>query len=140
MNPHQITLIEQAWSQLAPKAEAVGAAFYDHLFALDPSLRRLFRGERQEQARKLMQMLGAAIGLLRRPQQLGPVLQQLGVRHAGYGVQDAHYATVGQALIDTLQEGLGDAFDAGQRAAWTALYTAVSGAMQDAAREQRAAA
>jgi hemoglobin-like flavoprotein len=133
MNPHHVLLIEQAWAQLAPNAEFVGMAFYDRLFALDPRLRRLFRGERSEQAKKLMQMLAAAIGLLRRPEQLLPVLEQLGRRHAGYGVVDAHYALVGQALLQTLEAGLGADFTPAQREAWTALYAVVSGTMQRAA-------
>lgn len=36
-----------------------------------------------------------------------PALEALGRRHAGYGVQPKHNATVGQALLDTLQAGLG---------------------------------
>lgn len=129
MHPQQITLIEQAWSQLAPQAEAAGMLFYDRLFALDPSLRRLFRGERREQARKLMQMMAAAVGLLRRPEQLAAALDQLGRRHAGYGVQLAHYETVGQALIETLALGLGEAFTPAQREAWVALYAQLAGRM-----------
>ena len=50
------------------------------------------------------------MALLDRPAALEPVLLQLGVRHAGYGVQPAHYDTVGAALLDTLQTGLGAAF------------------------------
>jgi hemoglobin-like flavoprotein len=39
-----------------------------------------------------------------------PVLQALGKRHANYGVESAHFAVVGEALIWTLADGLGDKF------------------------------
>jgi hemoglobin-like flavoprotein len=57
-----------------------------------------------------MQMLAAAVKGLDRLDQLVPVVQALGRRHATYGVVDAHYDTVGVALLSTLEQGLGDAF------------------------------
>lgn len=136
LSAQQIELVEQAWSALEPQAETVGLAFYDRLFALDPGLRRLFRQGRRVQARQLMQMLGAAVGLLRRPEHLEPILRQLGRRHAGYGVRDEHYAPVGQALLGTLEAGLGDAFTRQQRDAWTSLYSSVAAAMKAAAQQE----
>ena len=55
------------------------------------------------------------------------------VRHAGYGVDDAHYATVGAALLWTLEKGLGPVFDTEVRAAWTTLYATLASTMLDAA-------
>lgn len=39
---------------------------------------------------------------------LCPVLEALGGRHAGYGVIPAHFDIVGQALLWTLEQGLGE--------------------------------
>jgi hemoglobin-like flavoprotein len=80
-----------------------------------------------------MQMLGAAIGMLDRPQQLIPVLESLGKRHAGYGVRDEHYDTVGEALLWTLERGLGSVFTPEVKAAWAALYCVVATTMKNAA-------
>lgn len=145
MSPEQIQLVEQAWSQIEPQAEAVGLAFYDRLFRLDPHLRPLFRGgERRAQARKLMQMLGTAIELLKHPAELLPTLELLGRRHAGYGVRNEHYLSLGLALMTTLEQQLGDGFDAVQREAWISFYGLLGRAMQHAAarqlQEQRQAA
>jgi len=51
-----------------------------------------------------------------------PVLQALGKRHVGYGVKDAHYQTVGGALLKTLGQGLGEGFTPAVKDAWTAVY------------------
>ena len=97
MTPHQIQLIHQTFTLVEPRAEVMALVFYQRLFALDPSLRPLFRTNIDEQGQKLMQMLGVAIALLEQPFALGPALEALGRRHAGYGVEDRHYATVGEA-------------------------------------------
>jgi hemoglobin-like flavoprotein len=138
MQSHYLPLIRAAWAQLQPIAPQAAALFYTKLFERDPALRGLFKGEMAQQGERLMQMIGAAIGLLDRPVQLQAALAGLGQRHAGYGVQAAHYETVGAALIDTLAEGLGDAFTPAQREAWTALYTYIATRMQLAAALQPA--
>jgi hemoglobin-like flavoprotein len=78
-------------------------------------------------------MIGAAVGLLDKPDALLPALRGLGKRHGGYGVRDGHYATVGGALLATLDEGLGAEFTPAVREAWTAMYIIVSREMIAAA-------
>jgi len=95
-----------------------------------PDLELLFKGNLTEQGRKLMQMLGLAINSLDRMDQLLPVVRSLGTRHAGYGVREKDYDTVGQALLWTLQRGLGEAFTTEVEAAWTNVYVTLASAMQ----------
>jgi hemoglobin-like flavoprotein len=82
-----------------------------------------------------MQMLTAAVKGLDRLEQLVPVVQDLGRRHAGYGVAESHYDTVGAALLWTLEMGLGKAFTAEVKDAWTAVYVLLATTMKDAAGE-----
>lgn len=138
MTPQQTELIRRSHALLAPQAEQAGMLFYRKLFTLAPALQPLFIGDIRQQAARLMQMIGAAVGLLDRPAQLLPVLAHLGARHAGYGVQANDYHVVGVALIETLHEGLGEAFDAETRAAWAAMYALVSSTMIAAARAEAA--
>jgi hemoglobin-like flavoprotein len=135
MTPRQIELVRADMALVTPIAATAAALFYDRLFERDPALRMLFKSDMTHQGERLMQMIGAAVGLLDRPQTLLPVLRSLGARHAGYGVRDAHYATVGAALLDTLQQAFGAAFDAEHRAAWAAMYGLASDTMTEAARE-----
>ncbi len=90
-----------------------------------------------QQGQKLMTMLGVAVANLTKPDVVLPALKQLGARHAGYGVREAHYVTVGAALLWTLERGLGDSFTNELRQAWTAVYTLVADAMKTAAKEQQ---
>jgi hemoglobin-like flavoprotein len=107
--------------------------FYDRLFELDPSLRLMFHTSREEQARKLAQALTVVVTSIDRPDQIRGAVEALGRRHGGYGVRDEHYATVGAALLWTLDKGLGDAFTPDVREAWTAAYGWLALTMREAA-------
>ncbi len=112
----------------------MAATFYARLFELDPALRPLFKGDMAAQGRKLMAMIATAVGNLHNLGAVIPAVEQLGVRHAGYGVTDQHYDTVASALLWTLEQELGDAFTLATRAAWTDCYVTLAGVMQKAAQ------
>ena len=131
--PETIRLVRSTFAQVLPVADLAASQFYDRLFTLDPSLRRLFAADLEPQKHALMATLGLVIGYLDRPEELVPIVDQLGRRHAGYGVESAHYATVGSALLWTLEQGLGPAFTPAVRAAWTEVYDLLATSMQAAA-------
>ncbi len=131
----QVDLVQRSFAQVAPVAEQAGALFYDKLFERDPTISQLFHVDMAAQSRRLMQMIGDAVALLDQPGTLDRALAELGRRHAGYGVRDAHYATVGGALLDTLASALGDSFTPPMREAWSALYAHVTRTMQAGARK-----
>ena len=70
---------------------------------------------------------------------LVPVVQALGRRHAGYGVADDLYDMVAEALLWTLQQGLGEYFTPDVAAAWCAAYGILANVMKAAAAEVDAA-
>jgi hemoglobin-like flavoprotein len=131
----QKVLVQESFATIIPIADDAAALFYRRLFEIDPSLRRMFRGDMSEQRKKLLQMLTAAVKGLDRLDQLVPVVQELGRRHATYGVADAHYDTVGEALLWTLEKGLGSAFTPETKEAWATVYGLLASTMQEAARE-----
>jgi nitric oxide dioxygenase len=135
MSPQQIDLVQRSFNEVKPIAAAAAELFYRRLFMLDPSLRPLFKGEMTKQGQMLMSMIGAAVGGLRNLEKLAPVVRQLGARHAGYGVRTEHYATVGSALLWTLEEGLGEKFTPQVRDAWAAAYDLLTEVMQLGAME-----
>ena len=136
MTPRQQTLIRESWAQVAPIADTAATIFYDRLFELDPSLRTLFsRTDMAGQRRNLMQTLAVVVASIDRLESIVPAVEALGRRHAGYGVEAAHFETVGQALLDTLAIGLGEAFTTEVREAWATAYGILAGVMQSAAAE-----
>lgn len=134
MTPTQITHIRRSFTLIEPIAQQAAALFYDNLFTADPSLRRLFQGNMAQQGARLMNMIATAVDLLEEPDALIPALRKLGARHVNYGVKDEHYSTVGEALLKTLRQGLGEAYTDEVHAAWVALYGVVSTTMMDASR------
>jgi hemoglobin-like flavoprotein len=134
VTPNQVRLVQHSFATLVPRAEEVAVLFYERLFGFDPALRAMFPADMAGQRRKLMTMFVKAVQALERPQALAPLLAALGRRHAGYGVRDAHYDTLGGALSETLRLSLGEAFDAETEAARAACYSLVATAMREAAR------
>jgi hemoglobin-like flavoprotein len=133
MTSEQKHLVKTTFDKVAPIADAAAAMFYARLFELDPSLKVLFKSDMTEQGRKLMRMIGMAVNGLDRLDDLVPVVQQMGVRHAGYGVRNEHYDTVAVALLWTLERGLGADFTPAAKEAWTAVYGVLASTMKDAA-------
>jgi hemoglobin-like flavoprotein len=135
MTPTEIALVRQSFERLVPVRQSLGLAFYDRLFAADPSLRALFRGDIGTQAGHLMAALQMVVRSL---DDLGPVLgriEELGRRHAGYGAEPRHFATVGGVFLVTLREALGAAFTPEVEAAWASAYGTLAGAMMAAMAE-----
>jgi hemoglobin-like flavoprotein len=130
MTPRQIDLVQSSFEDVRPIADTAANLFYKRLFELDPSLRTLFRTNMKEQGRKLMDTLGVIVGHLRWLDRILPGVRALGARHVQYGVKSSDYAVVGQALIDTLQIGLGAGFTAEVAEAWLAAYTLLAKTMQ----------
>ncbi len=135
MTPDQRRLVQRTFALVEPIADEAASLFYTRLFELDPSLRGMFPHDLRQQRAKLMHVLGIAVRGLDRLDQLVPVVELLGRRHAGYGVRPAHYDTVAEALLWTLEQGLGDGFTPEVRDAWTAVYTVLATTMQRAAAE-----
>jgi hemoglobin-like flavoprotein len=134
MDERQIDLIRASFAQVVPIKAQAAAMFYGRLFEIAPPLRNLFHGDMEEQGAKLMAMLATAVAHLDRLDAILPAVRALGVRHATYGVTDADYAPVAEALLWTLSQGLGEAFTPETEAAWVIAYTVLAAQMQEGAR------
>ncbi len=135
MTPETINHVKTSWAKVEPIADQAAALFYGRLFEVYPEVRPYFKGDMDEQGRKLMTMIGLAIKSLDNLEPLLPAIRESGRRHAGYGVQEADYDKVAGALLWTLEQGLGDAFTDEVKAAWVEVYSALAGVMLAGARE-----
>jgi len=72
---------------------------------------------------------------------LVPVLQALGERHAEYGVMPNQFPVVGEALMWTLEQGLGEAWTPILKSAWSEAWKQLVAVMRPAliAASERAA-
>lgn len=136
VSPQQKDLVQETFAMVEPIAEQAAELFYGRLFEIAPNLKALFKGDMVEQQRKLMAVLKVAVAGLDDPERLIPAVRILGQRHAEYGVVDDDYDTVAEALIWTLEQGLGEAFTPEVADAWVAVYGFLAGIMQEAAAEE----
>jgi len=130
---YQKTLVQTSFQMVVPITQDAAAMFYQRLFLLDPALTRLFPGDMKEQGRRLMQMIALAVRGLDRLDTLVAVVEELGRRHADYGVRPEHYESVGAALLWTLEQVLGAGFTTEVREAWTVVYGVLSASMRKGA-------
>lgn len=133
MTPKDVELIQANWAKVEPLATDVARLFYGKLFELDSSLKPLFKGDMVEQGGKLTSLLGTVVKELNNLEAMVPAVEALGKRHVAYQVEPQHYDTVGEALLWTLEKGLGADFTDEARAAWTEAYFTLSTVMKQAA-------
>jgi len=142
LNDAEKKLVLNSWRLVVPIKDTAADLFYRRLFELKPSYQQLFKNDMATQKRKLIAMLAFIVKSLDWPDSawrdtvaeeddLFLVVLALGRRHSElYSVPDAAYAAVGEALLWTLDYGLGKEFTGPVRAAWTKLYGLVSTAMK----------
>ena len=129
MDKSDITLIQSNFEAVKPISGEAAELFYGRLFEVAPEVKPLFRGDIQEQGRKLMATLAYVVNGLDDLTQVLPAASALAKRHVDYGVKADHYAPVGAALFWTLEQGLGPKWAPGTAAAWTKAYTTLSSFM-----------
>jgi hemoglobin-like flavoprotein len=138
MTPFQKKLIRATWAEVLPLGDQATVLFYRRLFEIDPSTRALFRDtDMIQQRKKLLHVLGVAVSSLDNLGALTKTVEDLGRRHAGYGIKDSHYDSVGEALLWTLEQGLGRAWTPDVALAWTEIYTLLAGVMRRATQDAR---
>ncbi len=142
INDSQKKLIQKTWKLVVPIAETAADLFYKRLFELRPDYRRLFPEDMTAQKRKLVRMLAFVVRAfdwsdaqwredINPDEDLLLVILALGRRHAElYDIPDESYETVGEALLWTLDYGLGEAFTPEAKAAWAGVYTQLATTMK----------
>jgi len=140
MIPAQNKLVQQSFAKVVPIADEAAELFYDRLFEIAPQVRELFPGDLTEQRKKLMATLTIVVNGLDKMDSILPAAAALAKRHVAYGAQPAHYSVVGDALLWTLEKGLGHSWTPDVAAAWSSTYAALSGFMINAARSRESVA
>ncbi len=140
MTSDQVKAIQESFAKVVPISEQAAALFYGRLFEIAPAVRPLFRGDIEEQGRKLMGMLGAVVNGLGNIETILPAASALAKRHVDYDVKAADYEPVGAALLWTLEQGLGAQWTPEVKTAWTEAYTVLADFMIGEAYGHNAAA
>ena len=134
MTAREIALVRQSFGSILaiPIPIQVEELFQARLFATDPTTRPLFAGHDQEGPGLI-----AGLGVVQALSQPEAVLEQawrLAVRHVACGMREAQHASIGAALLWTLQQGLGGASTPAILSAWARAHDLLSGAILVAAQ------
>ena len=125
-------LLKESFHMVTPHRGEFATRFYARLFEQYPQTRALFppsEAGMRKQETSLMSTLAVVVAGVERGDNMAEVIRSLGERHSRYGAQAAHYPIVGQLLIQTFQDFLGDAFTPQMKAAWTQAYEIISAEM-----------
>ena len=120
MTPRQIALVKGSFETLAPQRNRLSGIFFAQLLVREPGLRSVFRGDLKGHGLSLYEGLAAIVESLDRLYPIIPALEWLAVRAARRGISERHYVAIEDALLATLESGLGDRFTAELRGAWSA--------------------
>lgn len=134
--PLNVPLLEETFALLAPRGEELVEDFYARLFEQHPGVQPMFENtDMREQQHKLLGALATVVKTLRKPDELVPVLQELGVRHLEIGAEAAHYDAVGGVLLQSMAAIAGDAWTEEIEQAWAEAYQLVASVMIEAAAD-----
>ena len=134
MTPEQIEHVNQSWQSIVLMGDTAIAMFYRRLMDIDASSHALFADtDMRAQRVKFMDTFGMCVRSLHDLEECRPMLEQLGRRHAAVGVEDHHYESVRDALLTTIESGLGQILDDHAKDAWNAAFEAITEPMRTAA-------
>ncbi len=132
-----IELVEESFAKL-PDGQRFAEHFYQKISEQSPHLMPLFANTSMtKMANKLLAALTAMVAALHDPEKLQNMLGPLGQRHLSYGVLESHYSIVGQTLLQTFEEELGEQWTDDYAAAWSEVYSNAARIMQEGAAKAK---
>jgi hemoglobin-like flavoprotein len=129
-----VRLIRTSFERARPVLHVAPDLFYERLFYLAPSLRRLFPDSMHAPKRRFAEMLVTVVRGLGQPEMLIAMLGHLGRRLGSWGVTAAHYQRAGEAFFWMLERVLADGLTPEAEIAWKRAYDQIALVMQEAAK------
>lgn len=125
MNSSQIEIIKQTVPVLQEHGETLTRRFYENMFHNNPEVRDFFNPAHQQagtQQRALAGAICAYAANIDNLSALSGAVDLIAHKHVSLGIKPEHYPIVGQNLILTIQEVLGEAANEAIIEAWTVAY------------------
>lgn len=134
---HELVMVRESFAVVAPRLEGLVEKTYERLFERRPEVRALFRRNRPDlQVVMLAETLTSILEHYEDTPWLHETLSRLGRGHLRYGVTEEMFEWLGDALLDSLEEALGDHLSPVAADAWARAYRSIAaiatGAMRDA--------
>ncbi|MEL6660762.1 MAG: globin domain-containing protein [Bacteroidota bacterium] len=129
LSEEQLDILHESLIVVKNNKDLATSVFYEKLFEIDPTLRRLFPPDLTEQADKALFAFGAVAAQIQNVGTLGDLTRDLAVRHVNYGVLPQHYTQVGGAVLATIEVVFGDDITPAVTDAWRKAYDLIATAM-----------
>lgn len=141
MNQTAVTLVQASWSRVQEQGDQALDLFQRNLLEQRPWLTELYTGYVDQRDHMVLHTFGRAVLGMHKLDTHAALLMQIGRVNAICGVQAHHYAYFGVALIQTLEQLLGDDFFSQPlREAWSAVFGTMTRLMLAGAHDGPAAA
>lgn len=132
MNNKQKALVKATVPTLEAAGAILTAHFYKRMLGRHPELKEVFNMGNQANGRQKEALAGAVLAYAKHidnPLVLMDVLKGIGNKHVSLGIQPEQYAIVGENLIASIAEVLGDAASEELLEAWTVAYNQLAAIM-----------
>jgi hemoglobin-like flavoprotein len=124
-------LLRESFSRMLELEPNLTARFYDVLFERYPVVRSMFHPSRRARQEQMLALaLTAVVDHLDDAPWLEQTLRSLGQKHVGYGVTKEMYDWVGDALLTSMSEAMGEEWTPAHHGAWGAAYGAIVSLMR----------
>lgn len=127
----EIKLVQDTWQLITPVSGKMGEDFYAKLFESHPEMKPMFRSNPKDQAMKLMFMLSYLVHRLDSVDDLRAEISKLASRHKEYGTVNDHYKPLGEVLMWSLRDNLGDRWTPETEKAWNKTYDLFANLMKE---------
>ena len=125
LSAEDVARVRASFDRLWPRSSEMTELFYRRLFDVTPEVRTLFHDDMTEQRRKFIGTLATIVGNLDTAVATS-VATTLARHHVAYGVRPDHYPLVGEALLFSLAQTLGDQLSSEEAASWSRAYAMIS--------------
>ncbi len=125
MTTEQKQLVTATVAVLKEHGVLLTTHFYKRLFTFNPELKSVFNMGNQQNGRQQTALAMAVLAYaenIEDPSVLFPAVDKIGHKHTSVNVRPEHYAVVGQHLLASIKEVLGDAATGALIDAWAAAY------------------
>lgn len=140
LESYQVRQLQTSFAEVLRWPDIAADHFYGELFNRSPEMRIFFKEDLLAQRSALIDSLELAVSGAATPDHFFGYVEDLGRRHAGYGVRREHYDSAGVALIWMLEQVLGDGFTDDTRETWETFWERIARTMISASEEAMHAA
>jgi nitric oxide dioxygenase len=129
MDASTIELLALSFARLSANRNEAASIFYARLFTTAPQLRALFSRNLDVQKQRFITSLAEIVEECQNGLKDEQTFTRFGRQHPERAVQQSHFDAIGDALIFTLAQILGEDFTPEIRTAWICAYTEVSSSL-----------